>query len=328
MVRMKDIARKLNLSQTTVSHVLTGKHEHYRISPATVERVRKAAEELGYRSSALARAFRDRRSYSVALAVEDLTNPFWTGVAIGAEREAEAEGYVLVVSNTGGNAERERRVIRMLQEHRVDGLIVSPVTVTDRLLTELRAEGRPFLQIDRSVKGVDIPCVRTDHVAGSAMAVDHLVRRGRPDIAFVCGPQNVQTYQLRLEGFRKAVERHGLKRTTTAVLDAATAEQAQAAVRKILDARPRPTSLYVGNIWMTLGALRAVRAAGLSVPGDLEIVGFDDIAEADLLSLPVSTIVQDVEAIGRESFRTLLKLMSGEKPPREVLLAPRLQARP
>ncbi len=81
MVRMKDIATKLHLSQTTVSHVLTGKHEHYRISAATVARVKKMAEELGYRSSALARAFRDRRSYSVALAVEDLNNPFWTGVA-------------------------------------------------------------------------------------------------------------------------------------------------------------------------------------------------------------------------------------------------------
>lgn len=327
MVRMKDIARKLNLSQTTVSHVLTGKHEHYRISPATVERVRKTAEELGYRSSALARAFRDRRSYSVALAVEDLTNPFWTGVAIGAEREAEAEGYVLVVSNTGGNDDRERRVIKMLQEHRVDGLIVSPVTVADRLLAELRAEGRPFVQIDRSVKGVDIPCVRTDHVAGSALAVDHLVKRGRGDIAFVCGPQNIQTYQLRLEGFRKAVERHGLKRTTTAVLDQATAEEAQAAVRKILEARPRPTGLYLGNIWMTLGALRAIRDAGLAVPGDLEIVGFDDLADADLLSMPVTTVVQDVEAIGRECFRTLLKVMAGEKAPREVLLPPRLQPR-
>src|SRR5438477_1426662 len=157
MVRMKDIPTKLHLPQTTVSHVLTGKHEHYRISAATVARVRKMAEELGYRSSALARAFRDRRSYSVTLAVEDLTNPFWTGVAIGAEKEAEAQGYLLVVSNTGGIAERERRVVQMLQEKRVDGLIVSPVTVTDRVLLDLKGDGLPFVQIDRSIKGEDVP---------------------------------------------------------------------------------------------------------------------------------------------------------------------------
>src|SRR5215831_19396339 len=146
MVRMKDIATKLHLSQTTVSHVLTGKHEHYRISAATVARVKKMAEELGYRSSALARAFRDRRSYSIALAV-------------GAEKEAEAQGYVLVVSNTNGDFERERRTVQMLQERRVDGMIVSPVTVTDEILADLHKDGLPFVQIDRSIKGEDIPCV-------------------------------------------------------------------------------------------------------------------------------------------------------------------------
>src|SRR5258706_15221991 len=134
MVRMKDIATKPPLPQTTVSHAPTGKHEHYRTSAATVARVKKMAEELGSRSSPLARAFRDRKSYSVTLAVEDLTNPFWTGVAIGAEKEAEAQGYLLVVSNTGGNAERERRAVQMLQERRIDGLIVSPVTVADQVL--------------------------------------------------------------------------------------------------------------------------------------------------------------------------------------------------
>jgi LacI family transcriptional regulator len=324
MVRMKDIARRLNLSQTTVSHVLTGKHEHYRISAATVERVRKAAEELGYRSSALARAFRDRRSYTVALAVEDLTNPFWTGVAIGAEREAEKHGYVLAVANTGGDAEREKRVVRMVEEHRVDGLIVSPVTVTDRTLTDLQREGRPFVQIDRSVKGADIPCVRTDHAAGSALAVDHLVRRGRRSISFVCGPQTVQTFQLRLDGFRRSVERHGLAPAAVSVLEANDPAEAERAVRSLLPLKP--DGLYTANIWLTHGALRAVRGR-LEIPRDLDLVGFDDLADADLLYAPVSTVAQDVESIGRESFRALLKVMKGEKVPRETLVPPRLRVR-
>lgn len=323
---MKDIARKLNLSQTTVSHVLTGKHEHYRISAATVARVRKAAEDLGYRSSALARAFRDRRSYTVALAVEDLMNPFWTGVAIGAEREAEKHGYVLAVANTGGDAEREKRVVRMLEEHRIDGLIVSPVTVADRALMELHREGRPFVQIDRSVKGAEIPCVRTDHAAGSALAVDHLVKRGHTSIAFICGPQTVQTFQLRLDGFRDAMLRHRLAPAAVSILEANDAVESERTVRSLLALRPRPTALYTANIWMTYGALRAVRSK-LAVPGDLELVGFDDLAEADLLYAPVSTVAQDVEAIGRESFKALLRVMKGEKVPREILIAPRLRVR-
>ncbi|HLF95053.1 MAG TPA: LacI family DNA-binding transcriptional regulator [Planctomycetota bacterium] len=326
MVRMKDIAARLRLSQTTVSHVLTGKHEHYRISPATVDRVRKMAQELGYRSSALARAFRDRRSYSVTLAVEDLTNPFWTGVAIGAEKEAEAQGYILVVSNTGGNAERERRAVQMLQERRVDGLIVSPVTVTDQALLELRRDGLPFVQIDRSIKGEDVPCVRTDHAAGSALAVDHLVKRGRKEIAYIGGPTEIQTFEVRLEGFRKALARHGLKPAAVRLIPAQPMD-AHKAVKELLAAKPRPTALYTGNIWITLGALRAVRDAGLLIPTDLEIVGFDDIAVADLFPYPVSTVWQDVEAIGRESFRLLQKVMKGQKVPREVLIPPRLIVR-
>ncbi len=326
MIRMKDIAAKLELSQTTVSHVLTGKHAHYRISPATVARVRTMADKLGYRSSALARAFRDRKSYSMALAVEDLTNPFWTGVAIGAEREAEKEGYTLVVANTSGNAERERRTVQLLQERRVDGLIVSPVTVADQALVDLRRDGLPFVQIDRSIKGEDIPCVRTDHVTGSALAVDHLLRRGRREIAFVGGPVEIQTFQLRLAGFRKAMARHGLKPAAVELIEP-TSKAAQEAVRGILSRKPRPTAIYTANIWITLGALRAVRDARLSIPGHLEVVGFDDIAEADLLAYPLTTVAQDVEAIGRESFRLLLRVMRGQKVPREVLLPPRLVVR-
>lgn len=326
MVRMKDIATKLHLSQTTVSHVLTGKHEHYRISAATVARVKKMAEELGYRSSALARAFRDRRSYSVALAVEDLTNPFWTGVAIGAEKEAEAQGYVLVVTNTNGDSTRERRTVQMLQERRVDGMIVSPVTVTDEILADLHKDGLPFVQIDRSIKGEDVPCVRTDHGAGSALAVDHLVKRGHKEIAYIGGPLAIQTFDLRLEGFKKALAKHGLK--PAAMKMVANDEDASvAAVQELLAAKSRPTALYTASIKLTIGALRAVREAGIKVPGEMEIVGFDDIAMADLFSMPVSTVCQDVEAIGREAFRALLKVMNTQKVQRELLIQPRLKAR-
>ena len=323
---MKDIAARLRLSQTTVSHVLTGKHEHYRISAETVERVKRAAREMGYRSNALARAFRERRAYSVALAVEDLTNPFWTGVAIGAEREAEAQGYTLAVCNTARVEERERRVVGMLRECRVDGLIVSPITGADRALLDLRREGRPFVQIDRAIEGVDYPCVRTDHFKGSILAVDHLAKRRHRAIAYVGGPTEIRTYAYRLDGFRKALARHGLKPAAIRMIPP-TAADAEAAVADLLRGPGRPTAIYGANLFITIGILRAVRRTSLRVPDDLEIVGFDDIATADLLAFPVSTVAQDVEAIGREAFRLLLKLMNGRPAAREVLIPPRLIAR-
>jgi LacI family transcriptional regulator len=326
MVRMKDIATRLRLSQTTVSHVLTGKHEHYRISADTVDRVKRAAREMGYRSNALARAFRERRAYSVALAVEDLTNPFWTGVAIGAEREAEAQGYTLAVCNTARVEERERRVVGMLRECRVDGLIVSPITVADRSLLDLHREGRPFVQIDRAVEGVDYPCVRTDHLKGSLLAVDHLAKRKHRAIAYVGGPAEIQTYAYRLDGFRKALARRGLRPAAIRIIPP-TAADAESAAEDLLTGPRRPTAIYGANLFITLGILRAIRRTALRVPDDLEIVGFDDIATADLFACPVSTVAQDVEAIGREAFRLLLRLMNGRPAAREVLIPPRLIAR-
>lgn len=324
---MKDIAAKLGLSQTTVSHVLTGKHEQFRISPVTVDRVWKMAEKLNYRSSALARSFRDRKSYSITLAVEDLTNPFWTGIATGAEREAEAQGYTLVVANTGKSLDRQHRAIQMLQERRMDGLILSPISPADAQLLAAHKEGLPFVQIDRSIRNLKAACVRTDHEAGSVLAVQHLLKKGQTSIAYVSGPLRIPTFKQRLDGFEKTLAKSGIKPAAVLMTDA-TPESAQAAVEKLLARSPRPSAIYAANVWTALGTLRAVQAAGIEVPRDLELVGFDDIQMADLLRYPITTVAQDVEGIGREATRLLLKLMKGENvPPRDVILPPRLIVR-
>ena len=200
------------------------------------------------------------------------------------------------------------------------------MTVTDEILADLHKDGLPFVQIDRSIKGEDVPCVRTDHGAGSALAVDHLVKRGRQEIAYIGGPLHIQTFDLRLEGFKKALAKHGLKPAAVKLVGN-TEDEAAAAVREMLSSKSRPAALYTASIRLTIGALRAIREAGVQVPSEMEIVGFDDIAMADLFSMPVSTVCQDVEAIGREAFRSLLKVMNGQKGQRELLIPPRLKVR-
>lgn len=326
MLRMKDLAARLGLSQTTVSHVLSGRAQEFRISPQTVARVQQMAEKLGYRSNALARALRDRRSYSVGLVVEDLTNPFWTGIATGAELEAEQHGYILVVSNTSFDLERERRALGLLREGRVDGLLLPPFARSGRDLHELHREGLPFVQIDRGLPKLKVPCVRTDHAAGSRLAVEHLVRRGHRKIAFVVGPSDIQPYHHRLAGFRAAVAEHRVEPTILLVKDPVE-EATQTVVAEYLRQGAHASALYSGSIRLTVGVLRAVREAGLEVPRDLEIVGFDDIALADLLRYPITTVVQDVHTIGRESFKRLMDLRAGREPEDEVLVPPSLVVR-
>jgi len=326
-VRMKDIAEELGLSQTTVSHVLTGKHARYRISADTVQRVWKLAEKLGYRVNAMARAFRAQKSYALSLAVEDLSNPFWAGMAIGAEREAGRHGYALMVSHLAQNAGRQRRALQFLHESRVDGLIVSPVAGGDGDLIAAHEQGLPFVQIDRAVPGLEVPCVRTDHAAGSVLALRHLLRRKDRAIVYISGPLDIPTYRLRLDGFRAELKRSGVAGAVIEVLKKPTPEEAEACMLRLLARLRRPLAVYAANFWTTVGTLRAVRAAGKSVPDDVDIVGFDDILMADLLRYPVATVDQDVGAIGREAVRLLLRMLAGDPVDRLVLLPPRLTAR-
>ena len=326
MVRMRDVAARLGISATTVSHVLSGKHQQYKISAATVARVEKTARAMGYCKDALARSFREKRWYSLALAVEDLTNPFWTGVAIGAEAECVRQGYSLVVSNSGGTPEGERRAVRLLEERRVDGLVIAPAYGTDRTLHRLHRAGLPFVQINSGVPGLDVPCVQTDHALGCAMAVDHLVERGHRTILYLGGPVRQQSFRERLSGFQAAVSRHqgiaGEVKLARAEADAGEAALADRLRRGI------PGAVFTANLWLTLGALRAIRAAGLSVPADIEVVGFDDLALADLLAFPVTTVAQDTQAIGREAVARLLEVMNGASAAPMTRLSPRLVVRP
>jgi LacI family transcriptional regulator, galactose operon repressor len=324
-VRMKDIAEHLGLSQTTVSHVLTGKHRKFRISPATVERVWRLAEKLGYRANVMARAFRERRSYAVCLAVEDLQNPFWAGIAIGAEREAEEHGYALVVTDLGGSAERQRRALQLVRDQRVDGLIVSPVRGGDSDLATAHRHGLPLVQVDRAVARLPVACVRTDHEAGSVLALRHLLERGRRDVVYVGGPLDIPNYRQRLAGVRKELRRHGLKPADELVLDDSSPAEAEREVARVLRRMRRPFALFAANYALTVGTLRAIRAAGRAVPEDVELVGFDDIQMADLLLYPVTTVAQDVSSIGREAIRLLLDVIrNGKRSAQHVLLPPRL----
>jgi LacI family transcriptional regulator len=323
---MKDIAEKLKLSPTTVSHVLTGKAKRYRIGDETIKRVQRMAERMGFQSNHLARAFKAQKSHSVALVVGDLTNPFWTGVAIGAQREAEAHGYTLFVCNTEEALERERRTVMMLQERRVDGLILSPTHLKEDYLESLHKQGLPFVLVDRLLEDLPVPFVLTDNVAGAAMAAEHLIRRGHKRIAYIGGPERIMTFRDRFAGFTKKLDEHGLEPAAVLTIDASVDDAAEA-VKTLLAKAPRPTALFTGNIWITMGALQAIQNAGLSVPQDIDIVGFDDLPRANLLRYPVTTVAQEVDAMGREAFRLLLKVINGEKVERGTLLKPRLVVR-
>lgn len=316
---MKDIAVRVGVSQATVSHVLSGRHRKFRISVETARRIVAAARLLGYRPSALARNFKNHRAYSLCLAVGDLTNPFWAGLAMGAQQEAERHGYTLVVSHTGETKEKEQVVIEMLREKRVDGIILSPAYHKSRHLSSLRADRLPFVFVDRTIDGLTVPSVVTDNVAGMRMAVEHLIARGHRGIGYVGGPIQTSTFRDRLRGYRQALADHRLRAGAYAVAPSEPEAAREAAARLFRD-HPNVTAVIAANFWLTVGTLRAV-------PDDVVVVGFDDLFLADLLRRPVTTVVQPVGDLGRHAVRLLLENISDPEADRQVVLPPRLVIR-
>jgi LacI family transcriptional regulator len=321
---MKDIAQRLGVSQATVSHVLRGRDSEFRISTATARRIHDAAAEMGYRPSALARNFKSHRSYSLCLAVGDFTNPFWAGLAMGAQKEAESHGYTLVVFHTGDTEEKERHLLELLRDRRVDGLILSPSHHKPQHLAALKAEKLPFVFVDRTIDGLGVPSVVTDSVAGLRLAVDHLVQRGHRRIAFVGGPTEQSTFRDRLRGYRQAMARHRLRPGPYAVAKSEP-DAAREAAAKLFTARQSATAVVAAAFWLTVGVLRAA-------PDDVVVVGFDDLFLGDLFRRPVTTVVQPVEELGRQAVRLVLDDIDrpeSERPraPRQLVLPPRLVVR-
>lgn len=313
---MKDIANRVGVSQSTVSHVLRGRHGDFRISEGTAGRVLQMAQQLGYSPSALARNFKTHRAYSLCLAVGDLTDSFWSGVATGAQAEAERQGYTLVISNTGEHEEKERHAIDLLRERRVDGIILCPTHQRSHHLKKLHATGRPFVLVDRTVEGLDVSSVVTDNVAGMRLAVDHLVSRGHRRIGYVGGPTNRSTFRDRLKGYRLGLAAHRLRPGPYAVAPSEP-EAARTAAARVCGRHPTITAVIAANFWLTVGTLRAA-------PDDVVVVGFDDLVLADLLRRPVTTVVQPAQDLGRHAVRLLIDDITSPGPARHLVLPPSL----
>jgi len=318
---MKDIARRLGVSQATVSHVLRGRDSEFRISAETASRIHQVAKELGYRPSALARNFKSHRSGALCLAVGNLGNPFWATLALGAQQEAESQGYLLVVTHTGETEEKEILAVEMLRERRVDGIILTPAHHQPSHLATLRAEGLPFVFVDRTIEGMDVPSVVTDSVLGLKFAVDDLVARGHTQIAYIGGPVEISTFRDRERGFKEALAAHGLQAGPVLEVPRSGSEIAQQEVETLFrNGTTTATAIIAADQVLTIGALRAA-------PDHVVVVGFDDLYWADLLRRPVTTIAQPIEDLGRHAVRLLVEEIAEPGGNKQMVLPPRLIVR-
>jgi LacI family transcriptional regulator len=325
MSTLQDVAKRAGVSTMTVSRVVNGSPL---VTPETRARVEAALAETGYMPNMLARSLRSKRTDTIALLLPDMTNPFFTTLAHGVEAAARERGVTMILANSDENEDEEVRLIRVLLQRQVDGLLVVPAGSGSTAVRLCRTQGVHLVCLDRRPEDPDVDVVRADSEAGSVELGRLLVRQGHRDMAILTGPAVTMTATARVTGFRRAaVEEAGLPEPRV-IHTTYSIEGGHAAALEAMSAKPRPTALFGANNFIALGALRALRELGIRVPEDVALVSFDDLPEAMVISPFLTVSAQPAQEIGRRGVDLLLdRLKDPDRPFQEVVLPTELVIR-
>jgi LacI family transcriptional regulator len=325
MVGIKDVARRAGVSIGTVSNVVNRPHV---VAAATRKRVQSVIDELGYVRDESARQLRAGRSRMMALLVLDL-NPFFVDVVRGAQEAAHRAGLTMVTCDSGQRVDLELSYLSMLAEQRVRGVLVSPVDTSGESLRSLRRGGVPYVVVDRTAPAEEASSVSVDDVVGGRLAMRHLLEAGHTRLAFVNGPALLAQCADRGAGVRQEVRtsRARLSELETPALDVESGRDAGA---RLLGMSPRPTAVFCANDLLALGVLQSMVAAGVRVPEELAIVGYDDIEFAAAAAVPLTSVRQPASRLGRVAAEIMIReTRADEEPPehRTVVFEPELVVR-
>jgi LacI family transcriptional regulator len=325
--RLKDVAEAAGVHPATASRALN-EHTAELLSPETAERVRAAAERLGYRVNRMARALKTRRSFAIGMLIPDITNPFFPPVVKGAEDALAHAGYTLVLANTDNDETKERLQLSGMLQSQVDGLLMATARRRGTAVEQLRAGPVPMVLVNRTIDRGGVSAVIPDDLVGMALAVRHLHELGHRRIGHVGGPQDTSTGARRARGFSAAMRDLGLPAGPMVRTKLFNEEEGRRAAETLLEREPGLTAIVAANDLLALGTLDAAAAAGLHCPDDLSIVGVNDMPMSDRVQPPLTTIRVGEYELGREAARLLLAHI--EQPGREpetVLITPELVVR-
>jgi LacI family transcriptional regulator len=303
---IREVAKRAGVSLGTVSNVLNRPEI---VAEETRERVKSAIEEIGFVRNGSARQLRAGTSQHIGLVVLDVANPFFTEVARGVEDLANQAGYVVILCNSDDSVEKENHYLHVLEEQRTRGVLITPVQSDAGYLQRFRQRGIDVVLLDRTSRSKDLCSVAVDDVLGGELAAAHLLEEGHERIGFVHGPLSIRQIADRRRGVIQAVKTAGLD-PDRAIIDITTqaqsAREGEECVEKLLNARIRPTAVFCANDLLALGLMRGLIKRGLAIPGDMALVGYDDVEFASVLATPLTSIRQPKYELGRAAAELLL----------------------
>jgi len=312
-VTLREVAKLAGVHSSLVSKVINN-YKDLNIPDSTRDRVLAAVAELNYRPNMAARGLKLSRTFLVGIVIPDLTNPVYSPIVHGAQREASAAGYDIVLGASSLRPEEstvEDSFARLLAEGRVDGVLVASGSAKDSFMTLLAQQRSPVVVVNRRVDGI-VASVSLHDAAGAALATKHLINLGHRRLGMIAGPSPVETTHRRIAGFRSALRSVPGYQPGLVMADGTDAHSGHAACEQLLESHPETTAIFAGSLLYGLGALRAANQMGRSVPDDLSIIALHDAEIADLTYPPLTTVAMPLEELGGAAMKLIVSLIEGE----------------
>lgn len=310
MVRIADVAKMANVSTATVSRVITNAGT---VKRETADKVLEAIKKLNYQPNMLARHLRRSETNTILVVVPDITNTFFSNVLRGIESVSIEYGYQVLLCDAQNLIERESSFFSNLGQKKADGMILLTARSDQKILEEL-SEDHPVVLACEYYEGSKLPTVSIDNISSARKATEYLISLKHKRIGHISGPMNVVVGRDRLKGFHQAMAQHGLSVDSLLVQEGNFSyESGFNLMMKFLALDHPPTAVFAGNDEMAMGAVKAAKAKGFSVPEDLSVVGFDDIKFASIFEPALTTIAQPAFEMGEKAMQLLLKILNNEE---------------
>ena len=306
---LKDIAKMANVSSATVSKVLNGKDEH--ISEATRQKILEIVKREGYIPNAIAKSLKMKKTKTLGIIIPDVMNLFFSELARGIEDAAEKKGYSVILCNTDNKVKKEEKYIQMLQEKMVDGIILT--TSEESVSKSLKRRNTPIVLLDRDILiDEEVGRIVVDNMEGAFNATEFLVKKGCKNIGFISSDDVNKSSGQRLEGYKNALLANALEIDEDRIyLDSYTIETGYRGTLKILE-KKHIDGICCGNDLIAIGAIKALKEKEIHVPGDVKVIGFDDIQISRYMDPPLTTIKQPIYEMGEEAVKMLISIINGK----------------
>lgn len=310
---IKDIAKKANVSITTVSFILNGKAEKMRISQEMIAKVEAIIKELGFRPNQVARSLRTGNTKTIGLIVEDISNPFFASIARLIEDKAYKHGYKIIYSSTENNLEKAGGLIRMFKSRQVDAYIIAPMKGMENDIQDLLDAGTPVVLFDRHLSDLEVSNVLVDHVEGVCMAAESLVAKGKRNIAFVTVDVEVEEIKDRYAGYQRALMSHGVPpqgKLLKLIPFTHTAEETTAELIEFFNAHPEIDAVIFATNYLAVRGLFSFKQMGKKINDDFMVISYDDHDIFKLHSPTISAVDQPTEEIADQIITIILESLT------------------